>query len=130
MINSCLNSTFRIHNTALEVNQEEVNQFVNKALNKNSQNRVNISQLIKWCQEDDEIRHFFTIIRKEPPPKKKYSANELVRIEEDCQFQVPEVFRKTKSEYISGEQSGFIINQKTHSQKLEFVQKFLKKLNT
>lgn len=130
MINSCLNSTFRIYNTALEVNQNEVNRFVNNALNKNSQIRVNISQLIKWCQDDEEIRHFFTIIGKEPPEKRNYSPNELVRIKEDPRFQVPEMFRKTKSENISGAQPGFIINQKTHSQKLDFVKKFLQKLNT
>jgi hypothetical protein len=130
MINSCLNSTFRIYNTTLEVNQEEVNQFVNKALNKNTYNRVNISQLIKWCQQDNEIRHFFTIIGKEPPERRNYSSNELVRIKEDVRYQVPEVFRKSKSESVSGSQPGFIINQKTHSLKLEFVQKFLQKLNT
>ena len=130
MINSCLNSTFRIYNTTLEVNQDEVNQFVNKTLNKNEYNRVNISQLIKWCQEDNEIRHFFTIIGKEPPERRNYTSNELVRIKEDSKYQVPEVFRKNKSESISGAQPGFIINQKTHSLKLEFVQKFLQKLNT
>lgn len=129
MINSCLMSTFRIYNTILEVNHEEVQQFVNKSLEKDNRNRINISQLIKWCTQNDEIRHFFTLIGKEPPEKKKYTLNEMVHIKEDPRFQVPEVFRKEKSEPAMEAQPGFIINQKSHSRKLDFVMKFIKKLN-
>lgn len=129
MINSCLHSTFRIYNTILDVNSIEVSQFIKKNLEEDTKNRINISQLIKFCSHNDEIRYFFTLIGKEPPEKKKYTINEYVYLKEDPKSQIPEQLRKEKSEPINQLPLGIIINKKSHLQKLDFVNHFSKKLN-
>lgn len=45
MINSCLNSTFKIYNIKQDLNGEIINSFLKETFNE--EDRVNISQLIK-----------------------------------------------------------------------------------
>ena len=128
MINSCLNSTFRICNTVLEVILKEVELFVNKSIKKDDLNRINISKLIRWCSDDEDIRRFFTLIGKDPPEKMVFTANELVRLMERPESQIPKHLRLPER-LPRRDQPGFIINQQSHFEQLRFVSKFTKNLS-
>jgi hypothetical protein len=64
MINSCINSTFKIFGVKQEVKVDDIVKFVSDHFPEHL--RVNITQLIKFCRENKEVEKFFEIIKKEP----------------------------------------------------------------
>ena len=64
MINSCISSTFKIFGVKQEVVVEDIVQFVAKNFAEHL--RVNITELIKFCSDNEEVKKFFVIIKKEP----------------------------------------------------------------
>jgi len=59
---SCANATYKILNIQVEVNEEEISEFLNNFFAEDT--RVNVSQLLKWCVKTKEIFEFFQYIKK------------------------------------------------------------------
>jgi len=63
MLYSIIQSTFKIYSISSEIIDEEIGSYVKSQFS--DENRVDISQLLKWCITSQEINEFFAIIRKE-----------------------------------------------------------------
>lgn len=68
LLSSCAKATYKILQINAEVNDEELQEFLNNSFAENQ--RINISQLLKWCVKTDEIRTYFQLIKKEAPELK------------------------------------------------------------
>lgn len=72
MLISCANATFKIYQIGKEVNEEEINQFLQNDFSDDL--RINISQMLKWCAEKPEITEFMSLIKRTPPLSKQQIA--------------------------------------------------------
>ena len=125
MLNCCVASTFRICKSMAEVNQDEISKFVNQNLQK--ENRVNISQLIKFCCNAKEINEYLTIIKRHLPFKEKLSFNEFVLKLENPDYQIPKFFN-IKKQGSKKNNVGEILNSNSHIKKTKFLSDFIKKM--
>ena len=63
------NVTFKTYHVLLEIEEDEVDTFLTNYFL--SEQRVNISQLLKWCGQVPEVSDYFSIIHKDQPVNKK-----------------------------------------------------------
>ncbi len=92
MIKCCVESSIRISGSHNEVIHDDIYKFVTKSLKKD--NRVNISQLIKFCCNSAEVNEFLTIIKRDLPFKEKLTINEFIRKLEDPDFSIPKYLKR------------------------------------
>jgi len=64
MAYSCISSTFKIFGVKQDVVVDDIVAFVANNFQENL--RVNITQLIKFCTENKDVKKFFEIIKNEP----------------------------------------------------------------
>jgi len=64
MIYSSISSSFKIFAIKIEVDVDEIATFVSNSFS--NQLRINIKQLIEFCNKDQMVQEFFSIIKYEP----------------------------------------------------------------
>ena len=74
-----MTSTYKIFAIITEINEEDIAKFVMGYFLEDV--RINISQLLKWCNKTSEIHDFFTIIKRDAPQLKNQSINSILKID-------------------------------------------------
>ena len=74
-----MTSTYKIFAIVTEINEEDIAKFVMGYFLEDV--RINISQLLKWCNKTPEIHDFFTIIKRDAPQLKNQSINSILKID-------------------------------------------------
>ena len=134
MVTCCVTSSFRICGLLIDINQEEIYQFIHDSLHQ--QSRINISQLITFGANSKEINEFLTIIKRNLPHKEKLNVNQFMLQIEDPDWQIPDKLKeenykvKTKQEKVFDNINiGQLLNNKKYQSRLGFYHYFMRKLN-
>ncbi|CAD8183513.1 unnamed protein product [Paramecium pentaurelia] len=133
MLLSCANATFKIMQINNEVNEEEISDFLSNFFSDNQ--RVNISQFLKWCVKTDEIRQFLQLIKKEAPELKVTAQTEQLSQKIDVLRQVfsKEFGKKlllpdSKRPYFDQRGLGSILSSKAYHSKIQWISSLAKKV--
>ena len=82
--------------------------------------------VLRWCAQDDEIKKFFTVIKRELPEMREGAFDETVK---DGKVIDNVYLSTTKKKSFLSIDSGYLINSKEYKNKINWVSSVSKKLN-
>ncbi|KRX11109.1 WD40-repeat-containing domain [Pseudocohnilembus persalinus] len=113
MLISCCNATFKIYSMQSDINEENISEFLRQDFKEDE--RINISQMIQWCAQKQEIIEFCQLIHAKPPEQSQK------QIGQQQQFNYNKPVNQVKN-------LPQIINGKKYQQKLDWLSALSKKL--
>lgn len=94
MLNCIISSTFKILGVSSPLMKQPISRLCTKYFNRLTQ--INISHIISFSIECEEITEFFKIIKKIPPCKETLSKNEQILKTENKESSIPEYLLRKK----------------------------------
>lgn len=125
MVHCSLLSTFKIFQITKKLDQEELSAFIEKNFYEDA--RINISQLIKWCSICPEIKHYFQIIKREPPHNTEGNATETA--EQRASPVDPEYHSLIKTSKMRHTDSGEYLNSRDYQRMADWAATFYAKID-